>query len=696
MEAGHDRTIVYAERGEASLPGATWQGDGVNFALRSSVAEQVDLCLFDATGAQTARIALPAQSGDTWHGYLPGCAVGQRYGYRVHGPYDPAAGKRCNPHKLLVDPYARQLDGTFAWHPALFDYAEGSDPADASLNTEDSAPWMPASVVTGNGPPATAGPRIPWEQTIVYELNVRGYTMRHPELGDAERGRFRGLSNGAIIAYLKALGITAIELLPVHSFIDEQFLRERGLRNFWGYNTLNFFTPAGRFAATDPRAEFVDMVNTIHDAGIEVILDVVYNHTAEGNALGPSLSYRGIDNETWYRLESHDRTQTVNDTGCGNTINADSPAVQELVLDSLRYWARDMGVDGFRFDLAPILGRHAGGFNANHPLLLAIQDDAVLAGCKLIAEPWDIGPGGYQLGNFPSRWAEWNDRYRDVMRRWWHGNAQVAAELGRRMHGSADLFEHRGKPPAASINYITSHDGFTLNDLVSYNERHNEANGENNRDGHRNNYSQNFGVEGPTDDPAINALRRRQRQNLLASLLLSQGTPMLLAGDEFGNSQGGNNNVYAQDNDTGWVDWSGLQQDPAFQEQVRLLIRLRHDCPLLKLAEYPHAEHQVRPGWPDILWLSPSGHRMHDAEWAHCHAFTLLLADRAPAGPDLRITALAVLLNSAPTDTSFSLANFRADQPWQVAWSSSDISSHAGKPGGWLLPGRTVACLRGG
>lgn len=682
--------------GEAGPLGATPDSDGVNFAVCSSVADRVELCLYDDEDRETARLALPHRSGDVWHGYVPRLQPGQAYGYRVHGPYRPGDGLRCNPHKLLIDPYARELRGEFSWHPAVFDFAGETARPDARPNTEDSAPFVPRCIVPGVLSAARGGPRVPWSETVIYELNVRGYTMRHPDLGERERGRFRGLSNGAIVSYLRALGVTAIELMPVHAFIDEHFLRQRGLRNYWGYNTLNFFVPAARYANGDPRREFRDMVNTIHDAGIEVILDVVYNHTAEGGASGPSLSFRGFDNAAYYRLAPGHLHEYINDTGCGNTIDADSATVQSLVVSSLRYWANDMGVDGFRFDLATVLGRSRGGFSERHPLLRAIREDPLLDRCKLIAEPWDIGPGGYQLGGFPPGWAEWNDRYRDTLRGWWRGDADTAAMLAPRMHGSADLFETSGRPPSASINFVTSHDGFTLNDLVCYARRHNEANGEHNRDGHKHNHSLNFGTEGPTDDPAVNARRRQRRLNLLASLLLSQGTPMLLAGDEFGNSQGGNNNAYAQDNDTGWIDWSGFDADPTFREQVSRLIHLRRSLPLFALETYLHAHHDVRPGWPDILWLTPDGMPMHDTDWEHYRAFTLLLA--APSGEspdDDKVQAMAVLLNGADSAIDFSLDHPAAGLSWRIEFASDGIRRPDESKASWRLPGQSVACLSG-
>jgi glycogen operon protein len=543
------------ETGKSQQPGSHWDGKGVNFALYSSSAEAVELCLFDERFQEIQRLLLPDCTDGIWHGYLPGCSPGQRYGYRVQGAWAPAEGLRHNPAKLLIDPYARLLDGGFSWSPAVFDFDPDSSGDPWLINPLDSAAFVPKSVVSGPVAQALSpSPRIAWSEVVILEANVRGFTMKHPGVPEADRGRFLGLSNGEILDYLKALGITSVELMPVHAFIDENFLVKRGLKNYWGYNTINFFTPESRYAGRNAVGEFREMVNAIHDAGMEVILDVVYNHTGEGDGRGPSLSFRGIDNLAYYRTEPGQPAEYINDTGCGNTLNVDHPRVQELVLDSLRYWRRDMGVDGFRFDLAPVLGRTPGGFDGCHPLLEKIRFDPQLEGSRMIAEPWDPGPGGYQLGHFSQRFAEWNDRFRDTVRRFWRGDTGQLSKLAKRLHGSADLFEPSGRGAAASINFITSHDGYTLADLVSYEQRHNQSNGEDNRDGHTHNYSSNHGAEGDTDDDSIIRLRRRQRINLLATLLLSQGTPMLLAGDEFGNTQQGNNNAYAQDNETGWLN----------------------------------------------------------------------------------------------------------------------------------------------
>ncbi len=721
------------QRGCRDPLGAHWDGEGVNFALYSSLAEAVELCLFDARGSETARLALPDQDDDIWHGYLPGCKPGQRYGYRVHGRYEPTQGLRFNANKLLIDPYARALDGRFSWSPALFDFDSGFNSGfdtgfDTGFNpggvTErmrisslDSASCVPKCVVTtAQNFPAAVRPNIPWSKTIIYEANVRGFTMRHPAVAESERGKFRAMHNAAILDYLKALGITAIELMPVHAFIDEAFLVKRGLRNFWGYNSINFFAPEVRYASDNAAGdnaigEFHEMVNAIHDAGIEVILDVVYNHTGESDQLGPTLSFRGIDNLAYYRTLPNDPGCYVNDTGCGNTLNVDHSRVRELVLASLRYWHREMGVDGFRFDLAAGLGRTAEGFDCDHALLKQITgqitheqiaSDGVLKGAKLIAEPWDVGPVGYQLGQFPRAWSEWNDRYRDSARRFWRGDPGQAGEFARRLHGSADLFEASGREPNASINLVTSHDGFSLTDVVSYESRHNLANGENNCDGHAFNFSCNYGIEGPASKQSIKKRRRRQRLNLLATLLLSQGTPMLLGGDEFGNSQQGNNNAYAQDNETGWLDWSGLVTDPAFLTQVRELIGLRRNTVLLRQAQYLHgpsldghlSDVKVQS---NIAWHHPDGRNMAVSDWEQTQALTVILASpgNQENSPD-QTKVLAIMLNASASTVNFTLPEVSPPNTWRLAFSSSDTPPNQLGKHVWQLQDLSIVCLRQG
>lgn len=668
------------QKARADHPGSHWDGQGVLFALYASRAESVELCLFDDQGRQQASWCLPEQHDGNWSGYLPGCQPGQRYGYRVHGPWQPSEGLRHNPAKLLIDPYARRLDGPFRWSGAVFDYdlttLNGAGPLQRNLT--DSAPYIPKSVISSPQGGANAGaPRIPWSEMVIYEANVRGYTMRHPQVSEQERGRFRGMCNGRILQYLKALGITTLELMPVHAYIDEAFLAGRDLRNFWGYNSINFFTPEARYANHDAVGEFREMVDAIHDAGIEVILDVVYNHTGEGDAEGPTLGFRGIDNLAYYRTEAGNPGRYVNDTGCGNTLNADHPKVQQLVTDSLVYWHKDMAVDGFRFDLATVLGRTTTGFDPQHALLQKISEHPQLAAAKLIAEPWDPGPGGYQAGGFPVRWAEWNDRYRDTLRRFWRGETGLLRGLANHLHGSEDIYLGSGRTVSAGINFITSHDGFTLTDLVSYEHRHNEANGESNRDGHAHNFSCNHGVEGPTDTPAILQLRRQQRLNMLACLLLSRGTPMLLAGDEFGNTQAGNNNAYAQDNETGWLDWSGLETDPRFLEQVKGLLVLRRQM----------------SGYSAFSWLDPDGGAIAPEHWQQGQALTLLLAAPArAAGTGPASPAFAVLINAAGGEQGYRLPEIGDGLSWDLVFCSAPARS-SGQT--WTLAGRSIACLSG-
>ncbi|MEJ2298506.1 MAG: glycogen debranching protein GlgX [Woeseiaceae bacterium] len=606
--------------GSPATPGATVGADGVNFALWSGVAERVELCFFDAQRNETS-VDLPACDDGVWHGFVPGCEGGQRYGFRVHGDWNPAAGLRCNPAKVLLDPYARQLEGGFDWGGNVFDAIWDKDGA-ATICSHDNAASVPLSVVRAPAGPRSPAPRVPWAETVVYECNLRGFTMRHPAVPEADRGRFAGMRNKEVLAYIRALGITSIEFMPLLAWIDEHHLVEKDLRNYWGYNTIGFFAPMPRLGAGDAPGELQEMIDTVHDAGLEVILDVAYNHTGEGGSGGPMLSFRGIDNLAYYQTEPGDPGSYINDTGCGNTINSDHPRVQQIILDSLRYLHTSLGFDGFRFDLATVLGRHNHGFSGTHPLLEKISTDPALASARLIAEPWDPGPGGYQLGAFPPRWAEWNDKSRDAIRTFWRGDAGSTGELAKRVHGSSDIFEGRGRPPFSSVNFVTAHDGFTLADLVTYEQRHNQANGEENRDGHQHNYSRNYGVEGETDDADILTIRRRQRLNMLATLLFSQGTPMLLAGDDFGNSQHGNNNAYAQDNETGWLDWRGLASDPEFADAVRELIWLRRESPLLRQQEYVHTSAETDG---QFAWFNRAGEAKRSEEWADSRAFTVLV-----------------------------------------------------------------------
>lgn len=643
--------------GRASPLGATFDGEGVNFAVFSANASRVTLCLFSADGrTEEHRIDLPERDGDIWHGHVAGLGPGQLYGYRVHGPYDPAEGHRFNPNKLLIDPYAKGLTGQPVWHDALFgfDPARGPD----SFDGRDSAPHAPRSVVVDpafswgeDRPPAT-----PVEETVIYEAHVRGLTRLHP--GVALPGTFLGLASDPVLEHLTRLGVTAIELLPVHAFLDDAFLVRKGLRNYWGYQTLGFFAPEPRYlhpAALSARAggihQFQQMVARFHAAGIEVILDVVYNHSGEGNEFGPTLAFRGLDNASYYRL-APDRRHYVNDTGTGNTMNLDHPMVLRMVMDSLRYWAEVGRVDGFRFDLCTTLGRTDEGFDPGAAFFDAIRQDPVLATRKLIAEPWDIGPGGYQLGAFPHPFLEWNDRFRDVVRSFWRGDRDMVRRLSDRITGSARQFDHSGRPATSSVNFVTAHDGFTLMDVVSYSRKHNEANGEDNRDGHDDNRSDNMGVEGPTDDPAILAARARRRRNMMATLLLSQGTPMLLAGDELGHSQKGNNNAYAQDNETSWIDWRDI--DAEFLDFTRAMIAFRKAHPILRQKRFLHSRERALDGREDLFWWREDGQPMTEADWVDPARRILCAEMRTAAGtPPYAVleTALFLVFNAGDACT---------------------------------------------
>jgi glycogen operon protein len=533
-------------------------------------------------------------------------------------------------------------------------------------------------------------PRIPWGETIFYECNVRAYTMQHPGIEETQRGKLSGLSNKKIVEYIKALGVTSVQLMPVHAFIDEHHLVDKDLRNLWGYNSISFFAAMPRYATDDADLELREMVRTFHDAGLEVILDVVYNHTGEGGADGPSISFRGIDNLTYYRTPPYAPGEYIDDTGCGNTVNVEHPRVRQIIVESLAYYSTVMGVDGFRFDLATILGRREHGFSKGHPLLLDISNDSRLADTKLVAEPWDPGPGGYQLGNFPPRWAEWNDVYRDGVREFWRGDHGKSGVLARRIHGSADIFEATGRGPDASVNFVTAHDGFTLRDSVSYVHRHNEANGEDNRDGHSNNYSSNFSVEGETNDEAINQQRRRQRLNLLATLMMSQGTPMILSGDEFGNSQNGNNNAYAQDNETGWLDWSGLETDPQFTEQVRELIWLRREIPLLRLQEFVHGTLELPDGSVRVDWINQEGDAKRGTEWAHSRAFTKVITRVHKDGSESKI---AILINAHHDAAEMRLSRSGTKHDWRIVFCSAEEGFDLNGDRTIAVPGQSIVLL---
>jgi glycogen operon protein len=653
--------------------GATWNGRGVNFALFSANATQVELCVFDDDGArEIQRIPLPEYTDEVWHGYLPDARPGTIYGYRVHGPYEPDRGHRFNSNKLLLDPYAKALHGRLEWNPALFGYTmESGD--DLSFDERDSASHMLKCRVVD--PAFTWGedrcPRISWERTSIYELHVRGYTMRHPEVPETLRGTFRGLTDPAVLDHIRRLGVTAVELLPVHGFVDDSYLLDKGLVNYWGYNSISFFAPARRYASIPDFSfsEFKEMVARFHEVGIEVILDVVYNHTAEGNELGPTLSFKGIDNASYYRLLPDQPRYFINDTGTGNTLNLSHQRVLQMVTDSLRYWVQEMHVDGFRFDLGTILAREPYGFDEGGGFLDSCRQDPVLSSVKLITEPWDCGPGGYHVGGFPPGWAEWNDRYRDTVRAYWKGDEGTLAELGTRITASSDLFNRRGRKPWASVNFITAHDGFTLNDLVSYDDKHNEANGEDNRDGHSDNRSWNHGAEGPTDDPEIIELRERQKRNMLATLLLSQGTPMLLAGDEFGRTQRGNNNAYCQDNEISWVDWDYDERGEALTRFVEKLTRLRRQYPVLRQSRFLTASWNEELGIKDSTWLAPSGDEMTQEQWQDPRAkcLGLLLDGRAQVSGIRRRgseATLLLILNAHHDVVVFTLPEVAGGRDW--------------------------------
>ncbi len=618
--------------------GATYDGAGTNFALFSEVAERVELCLFDENGNET-RVRLPEVDGFVHHGYLINVTPGQRYGYRVHGPYDPARGLRCNPNTLLLDPYAKAVTGRVAWDQAVFGYDFG---APESRNDEDSAGHTMLAVVVNPffDWANDRSPNIPYNETVIYEAHVRGLTKLHPDIPEQLRGTYAGLAHPVMIDYLNTLGVTAVELMPVHQFLHDHGLIEKGLRNYWGYNTIAYFAPHDEYAthseAGNQVQEFKAMVRTLHEAGIEVILDVVYNHTAEGNQLGPTLSMRGIDNEAYYRLVEDDKRYYMDYTGTGNSLNVRNPHTLQLIMDSLRYWVNEMHVDGFRFDLAATLAREFYDVDRLSTFFDLVQQDPVISQVKLIAEPWDVGPGGYQVGNFPPLWTEWNGQFRDTVRDFWRGEPATLGEFASRITGSSDLYQDDGRRPYASINFVTAHDGFTLNDLVSYNDKHNEANGEDNRDGANDNRSWNHGTEGPTDDEKITELRARQRRNMIATLLLSQGVPMLLHGDELGRTQQGNNNAYCQDNELSWVDWSLLETNGDLVDFVTGVVDLRHSHPVFRRRRF-FAGRPIRKGEElrDIAWFTPAGEEMSDEDWESGFGRSIVVFLNGEGIPDL-------------------------------------------------------------
>lgn len=677
------------------LPGKHWplgaslHPQGVNFAVFSAHATAVELCLFDADGQhEVVRLSLPARTDDVWHAFLPGCRAGQVYGYRVYGPYEPTAGHRFNPHKLLLDPYAKKWHGNYIWHDANFGYTRGHADKDLSFDTRDSAPYVLKSVVTETlKKPSQKNYRadsatVPHKRTklsdsVIYEGHVKGLTALLPGVASKRRGSYQALSSKAFISHLQTLGISVLELLPVHGFVDDEFLLERGLVNYWGYQSLGFFLADPRYAvSSDPSAELRDAISRLHKAGIQVILDVVYNHSGEGNELGPTLCYRGLDNLSYYRLERNPRYY-VNDSGTGNTFAADHPRVMQLITDSLRFWVNEVQVDGFRFDLATILGREQTGFDRRGGFFDAIAQDPDLADVHLIAEPWDLGPGGYQLGQYPVRWSEWNDQFRDTVRRFWNSDADLLHEFADRLLGSSSLFEWQGREPSSSINFITAHDGFTLRDTVSYAYKHNEDNGEDNRDGHGTNHSNNHGVEGETGDPDILELRLQQQRNLLCSLFLSQGTPMLLAGDERNRTQKGNNNAYCQSNELTWINWHNTEAAASLQAFTQRLIDLRKRQPVLRRAWYMHGNNlSSSTGLPDVSWLNISAALMTEADWHRPGGgFVALqmMGDALPTGVSEEASdTLLVLFNGAHKDAVFALeSRYLAGSSWSVELDSS-------------------------
>ena len=659
--------------GHPNPGGATWNGLGVNFALFSANATKVELCLFDDDGTtELERVELPEYTNQVFHGFLPDARPGTIYGYRVHGPYEPDAGHRFNPHKLLLDPYAKSMVGQLEWNPAVFGYTmETTD--DLTFDERDSAPFMPKARVIDSAFTWSDDrpPRTTWDQSVICELHVRGFTKLNNDLPEGLRGTFRGLTDPAVIRHLKSIGVTAVELLPIHSFVNDDYLLDKGLTNYWGYNTIGYFSPVRRYASVPDFAfaEFKEMVSRLHEAGLEVIIDVVYNHTAEGNEKGATLSFKGIDNASYYRLLPDQPRYYINDTGTGNTVNLSHPRVIQMVTDSLRYWVQEMHVDGFRFDLGTILAREPYGFDQQSGFLRAVGQDPVLSQVKLIAEPWDCGPGGYQVGAFAPGWAEWNDRFRDVVRSFWKGDEGMLPEIATRLTGSADKFAWGGRRPWSSVNFITAHDGFTLNDVVSYDEKHNEANGEDNRDGTDNNHSWNHGVEGPTDDPEIQELRERQKRNLLATLMLSQGLPMIVAGDEFGRTQNGNNNAYCQDNEISWVHWGHDEAGAALIRFMRKIAAIRRTFPILRRERFLTGSYNEALQIKELTWLNPAGTEMAEENWqdAAAKCVGLILDGRAqPTGIRKRgiDRTLMLIMNAHHDLVSFTLPQVTGGTGW--------------------------------
>jgi len=674
--------------------GATWDGQGVNFAIYSERATKVELCLFDAPDSKAERERVPFKevTGYVWHAYLPEIRPGQLYGYRIHGPYEPETGLRFNPAKLLIDPYAKAISGTVNCQAPVFGYQLGHQDADLSKNDEDDAWGMPKCVVIN---PAfdwesDKQPRMPWHETIIYETHVKGCTARHPEVTPEQRGTYTGLASKTMLKHLRSLGITTVELLPIHDFLDDKHLVDRGLSNYWGYNTTNFFSPTARYSGSGDTGgqvtEFKTMVKTLHRAGIEVLLDVVYNHTSESNQLGPTLSLRGIDNPTYYRLASDKARYYTDYTGTGNTLNVCHPQVLKLIMDSLRYWALEMHVDGFRFDLAAALARELKEVDRLASFFDIIHQDPVLSQVKLVAEPWDFGERGYQVGNFPVLWTEWNGKYRDTVRRFARGDDGQVAEIAYRLTGSSDLYQNDGRRPYASINFVTSHDGFTLHDLVSYNEKHNEANGEGNKDGADENLSWNCGIEGPTDDSKVNELRERQKRNFMVTLLLSQGVPMILGGDELSRTQMGNNNAYCQDNELSWYDWDLDDRSKSFLTFVKHLIKFRLKHPILSRRNFFLGRPIRGSDIKDIMWLRPDGQEMTDEDWGSSwvQCIGMFLAGEVPdevnqRGEPLKDDTFLMLLNASEQTIPFLLPALPANAKWEVVINSAVLELSADK-----------------
>ncbi len=658
--------------------GAEYNGSGVNFALFSDNAEGVDLCLFSADGSEeTARLSMPHTEGGIWSGYLPGVGPGQVYGYRVHGPFDPENGHRFNANKLLLDPYAKELLGEVQWNDALYGYTIGDDAEDMSFDERDSAPFMPKCVVQDPDFDWESDDALQhdWSDSIIYEAHVRGLTMLHPDIPEEARGTFTGVAHEALIRHLTELGVTAVELLPIHAFVNDRYLAEKDLTNYWGYQSIGFFAPHPRYLTSGRIAEVKRMVKAYHRAGIEVILDVVYNHTAEGNEMGPTLSFRGIDNASYYIAAPDAPRHAFDHTGTGNSLNIKHPMVLRMVLDSLRYWVQAMHVDGFRFDLASTLGREADGFDRNGGFFDAIRQDPVLSRVKLIAEPWDIGEGGYQVGGFPWPFREWNDKFRDDTRSFWRGEGGKVGRMSQRLLGSPTQFDHSHRPATSSVNFLSAHDGFTLWDTVSYNDKHNDANGEDGRDGHSNNLSDNFGIEGPTDDAGVNDARRRRVRAMLTTLMVSQGVPMMLAGDEIGNSQDGNNNAYCQDNETSWIDWANI--DHVLLDHAKAAIALRREFYALRRATFRSGADSGTEAISD--WRHPEGRAMEDGDWQdeglRCFA---MIAE--PAG-------VMIVLNAGDT-CEFTLP----EGEWALRH-SSDGSDEGASGGVFMVPAQSVCLL---